>query len=140
MDAEAMLFIDDYQRQRTEFNALLEQGMGADHDGRVTLADSGEGRGAPFSRLSAGQQSHGNAKGLEPTPEILRVLIRKQLGRRHQRHLTANLYCLRSGYRCHQRLSATDVALYQAQHGFCDVEVLLYLTQHSSLCGRQLKR
>ncbi len=139
MHAKPMLFVDDNQRERGELHAFLEQGMSADHDGRVPLADSRQGGGARLAGLPAGEQGDGDTQGFEPTLEIQRVLVGEQFGGRHERHLPAQLHRLGGGESRHQRLAAADVALYQAQHGFRVAQVLFYLTKYARLRRRQLK-
>ena len=60
----------------------------------------------------------GDSQGLEPAPEILRMLIGEQFGGRHQRHLPAGLHGLRRRQGRNQGLAAAHVALHQPQHGF----------------------
>ena len=112
----------------------------SDHNGRKPLADSGQGGGARLAGLPAGERCNGDAQGFEPTLEVQSVLVGEQFGGRHERHLPAQLYRLGGREGRNQRFAAADVALHQAQHGFCVAQVLLYLTQYAHLCRRQLKR
>ena len=75
MHAEPMLLVDDDQRERCELHAFLEEGMGADHDGRMPFADSGQRGAARLAGLPAGEQRDGDPQGFEPALEIQRVLV-----------------------------------------------------------------
>ena len=146
--AEAMLFIDDDQRERREFDAFLKQGMRADDDGGMSGADAlraRRSRALPVCR--PGQQRHRDSQGLEPAPKILRMLIGQQFRRRHQRHLPAGLHGLGRGQGRNQGLAAPHIPLHQAQHGFAQPKVALDLEQRPLLrlgqakrqCGQQLR-
>ncbi len=82
----------------------------------------------------------GHPQRLEPAPEVLRMLIGQQFGRRHQRDLALHLHGMSRGERRHQCLAATDIALHQAQHGLRAGEILLDLAQHPLLGRGQPER
>src|ERR1700686_2551077 len=102
MYAEAMLFVDDDQSERGEFDALLKQGMSADDDGRVSFANTLQQDAAGFAGLPPGEERHGHTQAFEPAPKILLMLVGQKFGRRHQRHLSASLYGLGRGQRRNQ--------------------------------------
>ena len=140
MHAEAMLLIDDDQGERGEFDAFLKQSMSADDDGRVPVANALKDGAARLAGLPPGQKRDGHVQGLEPAPEILRMLIGQQFGRRHQRHLSAALHGLGRGQRGNQGLAAAHIPLHQPQHGLAQAKVALDLEQRALLCRRQSKR
>ena len=119
MHAESMLFIDDHQCELRECDAFLKQRVCADDQRGETLANPFEHGAARLAGLPPRQQRHGDPERLEPAPEILRMLIGEQFGRRHERDLPAHLHGLGCGQCGHQRLAATHIALYQAQHRLC---------------------
>ena len=95
---------------------------------------------ARFAGLPPGQQRHRDSQRLEPAPEILRMLIGEQFGRRHQRDLPAHLHGLSRGQRGDQGLAAAHIALHQAQHRRREREIPLDLAQHPLLRPRRAKR
>ena len=99
-----------------EVHALLEERVGADQD--VDLA-GGQCRQCPLSRpprVSPGEQGEGDAAALQQSAERIRVLVRQQLGRHHQRGLRAGLHRDQHGEQRDHGLAAADIALEQPEH------------------------
>ena len=116
MDAEAVLLVDHRERQIGERHALLEQGVGPDHDPAAACGQIGEQPDALGTPLTAGEQGRLQPGRRQQARERRLVLARQDLGRRHDRRLAARLDRAQHGEQCHQRLAAADVALEQPQH------------------------
>src|SRR5258708_19211332 len=82
MHAEAMLFVDDDQAERGEFDPLLKQGMRADDDGRVSFANPFQHGAAGFAGLSPPWEPDGHTQGFEPPPKRPRMLFHQTPRRR----------------------------------------------------------
>src|SRR5580692_10006677 len=89
LHAEAMLLIDDRERQVLEAHLALEQRMRADAEPRLTAGNSAERRALRAGTLRAGQQAHNDAERFEPGRQRARMLLGEQLRRRHEGGLGA---------------------------------------------------
>ncbi len=66
MHAEAVLLVDDDEREARKLDILLKQRVGADDDQRVTVADFGVAACALSRGHTAGQRADRNAQRFEP--------------------------------------------------------------------------
>ena len=114
--AEAVLLVDDGERQVAERDVVLEQRVGADQ--QVELAD-----GEPLQRLvallaalAAGQDGDAKPGLLGERRDGGEMLPGEDFGRRHQRGLAAGLDHGRGGEQRHHGLAGADVALQQPHH------------------------
>ena len=138
--AEAMLLVDDRNRERGEFDALLEQRVRADHDPGVAAAHRGEGLAPRPRARPPREQRDRNAERFEPPVEIACVLVGEQFRRRHQCDLSARLERPAGGERGDQGLAAADVALHEPKHRRRPRQVGLDLTEHVRLRGGEAER
>ena len=116
MHAEAVLLVDDGERQIVERHVLLEQSMGADD--QIDLA-GGEARKnfRPFApALAAGENGDADAGGGRQRRDSLEMLAGENFRRRHERRLAAGFDHGRGGEQSHQRLAGADIAVQQPQH------------------------
>ncbi len=114
--------------------------MGADDELRATVGNSLE-RFAPCGRpLAATEPGRLDAQRLEPFGEGPPVLLREQLGGRHDRGLHATGDRSDAGDRSDDGLARADVALDQAHHRMRAGHVAEHLVDDSSLRVRQLER
>ncbi len=140
MHAEAVLLIDDRQRQVLEHHAFLHQRVRADHHLRLARGDLGQHLGARLAGDLAGQPCGAHAQRGQPGAKIVHVLLGQQFGRRGQRDLLAPLH------RQHRRqggdhgLARADIALHQPQHRMRLGQVLADLLEHALLRTGQLER
>ena len=116
MHAEAVLLVDDRQRQIVEGDVLLEQRMGADEDVDVAEREPVEDGLALAAALAAGEDGDAEAGGFGERRDGLEMLAREDFGRRHQRGLAAGLDHGGRGEQRDHRLAGADVALQQPQH------------------------
>ena len=68
------------------------------------------------------------------------MLLRQNLGRRHQRALPSCIHATRRRQRRHHGFARTDVALQQAVHGYAFLQISGNLSAHALLRSRQAKR
>ena len=116
MHAEAVLFVDNHQRQAVKLHLLLEDGVGADNHLHLAAGDSLLLRLAGFAFLFARQPADFNTQRFEPVAEVIGMLLGKQFGGRHQRHLFAVDDSAQGGQGSDQRFTGANVALHQAHH------------------------
>ena len=114
--AEAVLLVDDGERQVLELNVGLEQRMRADQDVDLAALQPLQERFARLALLAARQQRDGEAGVVGKGGDGLRVLARQHLGRRHQGRLRAGLHGDGHGHQRHHRLARPHVALQEPQH------------------------
>ena len=121
--AEPVLLVDNHERKLPECHFLLEQRMRTDGDRGSALGECGLCVAAGARRQAAREEERLEAEWREPAREILRMLLGKQFGRRHQRGLGAGLGNIR-GRKCgDDGLAGADVALDEAQHRMRDRKV-----------------
>ena len=140
VDAEAVLLVDDEERETAETDPLLEEGVGADGDADVAAGERLLGGPAGFARQLAGEQGHRLAERPEPAVKVLPVLLGEEFRRRHQGHLKAGLDRLAGRGRGHHGLAGADVALHQAQHRRARREVGGDFAEHAFLGAGQRER
>ena len=139
MHAEAVLLVDDHEREVVELHRLLEQRMRADENVDLAGLEFVENGGALAALLAAGQQRDAQARGCGEAFDGLQVLAGEQLGGRHQRGLRAGFDRRRHGEQRHHRLAAADIALQQTQHAVRAGEIGIDLAQAPTLRLRKLE-
>ena len=116
-----MLFVNNHKSQPVKFHLVLEQCVCP--DGKQGAAGSNIGkRGFPFLLfLIAAEprdpQPAWPQQGGKPCREFLIMLLRKNLGRRHQGRLKIIFNRLQHSQRGNDRFAASHVTLQQALHG-----------------------
>ena len=116
MHAEAMLLVDDRQRQIVERDLVLEQRVGADQKIDVARRQRRQDFRALAAALAAGENGDADADGGGERRDGGKVLARQNLGRRHDRRLPAGFDHVRGGQQRHHRLARADIAVKQPQH------------------------
>src|SRR5262249_9867467 len=115
-DPEAVLLVDDDERQPPEPDGRLDEGMRADdHVDRPAL----EAREDRLARLAAdppGQERDADAGPSQPGGEARHVLLGEDLGRRHERALKAVARGEEQREPGDDRLPAADVSLEESRH------------------------
>ena len=140
MHPEAVLLVDDREREGCELDAFLEESVRTDHERHETLAHTLAHVASRLARLPPGRERDVDAEGLEPAAKVPGVLIREKLRRSHERDLTT---CLDGAGRRKGRdegLAAADIALHQPQHRLGDFQVRLDFLEHALLGRRRPKR
>ena len=116
LHAETMLLVDDHEPQPPERDALLHEGMGANSQSRLSRGEPGAHRRLLGRSLTAEKQLGADAQRLEQHGERGGMLLRQQLGRRHQRGLEVVLHRQQHGEERHHRLAGPHVAHQQPVH------------------------
>jgi len=114
--AEAVLLVDDDERQVAKRDTFLEQRVRADDELRITAGDAVERIAPRRGALAAAEPGRLDAKRFEPGREVAPVLFGEQLGRRHDRRLHAAGDRLEAGDRGDHGLARAHVALDQSHH------------------------
>ena len=115
-DAETVLLVRNYRAETVKNDALLDEGVRADHDVRGSAFDGGERRTFLRGGHRAGQQRAGQAEFAEHGREGFRMLRGEDFGRRHKGGLPAVLCRERAKRRRNDGLARTDIALHEAVH------------------------
>src|SRR5674476_605 len=89
MHAEAMLLVDNGERQIVERDILLEQRVGADQEIDVAERQPVENSLAFAAALAAGEDGDAQAGGLGQRRDGLEMLAGEDFGRRHERRLAS---------------------------------------------------
>src|SRR6185295_8211649 len=76
---EAMLLVDDREREPMELDSLLEERVRADGDLRIARGQRSRERFARAPGVPAGKQRDPDAEWLEPCREVPRVLLGQKL-------------------------------------------------------------
>ncbi len=140
MHAEAVLLVDDHEREPGEVDALLEQGVRADDDLRAAVGNGRQCLAARRATLAATQPGGVYAQRPEPVAEAAPVLFGQQFGRRHYGGLHAAGDCPQAGNGRDDGLAGAHVALDQAHHRMLGGEVVEDLVDDALLRARQLER
>ena len=114
--AEAMLLVDDGEREIAERHLVLEQRVGADQQIDLAERQPVERLGALLAALAAGEDRDADAGLLGQRRDGGEMLAHQDFGRRHQRGLPAGLDHGRGGKQRHHGLAGADVALQQPHH------------------------
>ena len=116
MNAEAMLLVDDGERQIGESDVFLKEGVGADCQFDCARFESVADRGTRAPLLAPGQQRNRYARQRRQRLDRRQMLAGQDFGRRHQRRLMAGLDRRQHGEKGDHRFPAADVALEEPQH------------------------
>ena len=133
MHAEAMLFVDDGQREIAERHAFLHQRMRADDQLCRAAGDLRKHRLARLAGDLAGQPDHAHAQRFQPAAQIREMLFGQQFGRCHQCDLMTLFDRQHRRHRRDHGLAAADIALHQPQHRHRFGEIVADLDEHALL-------
>ena len=122
--AEAVLLVDDGEREIVEGNVLLEQGMGAEQEIDVAEGEPVEDFLARRSALAAGEDGDMQARRFGQRLDGVEVLAGEDFGRRHEGGLPAGLDHGRRRQQRHHGLAGADIALQQPQHALRQRQVV----------------
>ncbi len=140
VDAEAVLLVDDGQREVAEADLVLEQRMGADQEVDISGGEAVEDAGALAAALAAGEDRDAHAGGLGQRRDRLQMLAREDLGRRHQGGLAAGLDDRSRREKRDDGLAGADVALEQAEHALGLAEIGIDVGDRRALAPGQRER
>jgi hypothetical protein len=135
--AEAMLLVDDGEREIAERDFLLEQRVGADQQVELSGFEPRQDVGSRRTALAAGEDRDAQAGRLGERRDGFEMLARQDFRRRHEGSLPASLDHRRGGEQCHDGLAGADIALQQAQHALRFREVAVDLFDCARLRRRE---
>ena len=136
LHAEAVLLVDDQQRELGEADILLQERVGADGDARLAGGDAGQ----RFAAFLGGQGSRDELGGRQSADEPgrgLRVLRGERLRRRQEHALETGLRGAHQAVESDDRLARAHVALQQPPHRRLPAQVRVELVQRLELVSRE---
>ena len=136
LDAEAVLLVDDHERELPERHALLKQRMRADDDARAAVGDCRERGGTRTRRLRADQSRHLDVEGPKPALEAREMLLGEQLRRRHDGRLAARRGRDERRHRRDHRLAASRRRLAAAGSSACSRSRSAAISSNAVCCAR----
>ncbi len=139
MHAEAVLLVDDHEGEVLEGDRLLKQRVGADQDVDAPVAQARKDLLPLLATLAPGEKGDAKTRRRGEALDGLEVLPGEQLGRRHQRRLSAGLDRGRHGEQRDDGLAAADIALQQPDHAVRPGEIGVDLGKRARLRARQLE-
>ena len=116
MHAEAVLLVDDGEREVVERHLVLEQRMGADEEIDIALGEAISSVGALPPALAAGEDGDAHAGSGGQRRDSVEMLAGEDFGRRHQGSLAAGLDHGRRRKQRYHRLAGADIAMQEPQH------------------------
>ena len=143
--AKAVLLVDDGQPQVFELHLVLNDGVGADHQGRLAAGHQRQHGVAFFFLLAAGQPRHLQTQRgqhrRQPTHQFGEMLLGQYFRGCHQGALPTCVDALRCCERRHHGFARAHIALQQAVHGHGTRHVIGNFSHHPLLglgeCERQ---
>ncbi len=141
--AEAVLLVDDADRQPGEAHVRLDQRVGADHEAELAAGQAPEGLAPARRGGRPGEQRERDPDTLDRGQQLIegrRVLLGQGLGRRHQRRLVAGLERAQHRVQGDHRLARADVAHQQPLHRPAGDQVRVDLVHGPALAARELER
>ena len=141
MHAEAMLLVDDDQPELVELDRLLGERVRADDEVDRAARELGARISRRFAAVALPvSEATRNRDAIEQPPNRQVVLVRQNLGRRHERDLQAVLHRDERGEQRDDRLAGADVALQQPVHRLRPLHVGDDLAQRRLLSVGELER
>ena len=138
--AEAVLLVDDGQRQVLEFHLVLNHGVRANHQPGFAAFNQRQHFAPHLGFLAAGQPGRLDAQRFQPAQQLAKMLIGQDFGRRHQRALPARVDAAGRRQRRHHGFASADIALQQAVHGHIFDQVGVNFRADALLGSRQPER
>ena len=140
LDPEPVLLVDDDEPEVRERHPRLEQRMRSHRDRGLPAGDFGQGSAAIAACEPAGEPYHSDPERFEPRAEARAVLLREQLGGRHQGNLALAGDRHHRGERRDHGLARAHVALYQPVHRTVPRKVGADLSRHPALGRGEIER
>ena len=139
-DAEAVLLIHHHQPQPGKLNWILQEGMGAHQDLKLSVDQVLQQFPPPSGRGGAGEQGTAHVQLGQPVGELGEMLLGQHLGGGHQGALAACLDGAEQGSEGHHGLAAAHIPLEQSCHRLGTGQVMADLGQHAILGAGEGKR
>ena len=131
--AKAMLFIHDHQTERPKSAAVFDQCVRADHHIQQPLLYAKPRLPLLAEALAAGDSRHADSERGQRCHEPSFMLLRQDVGRRHECDLVARPHRHQTRRRRHCRLARPDLTLQQAPHRNRPTHVRFDLADHAPL-------
>ena len=138
-DAEAVLLVDDADREPREAHVRLDQRVGADDEAELAGLEPAERVAARRRLRGAGEERERDVGRGEEAVERVRVLLGERLGRRHERGLVARLDRAEHRVDGNDRLAGAHLAHQEALHRAARGEVLVDLGERLALARRSAR-
>ena len=135
--AEAVLLVDDDDRERGKAHGGLDQRVGADDQRELPAGELAEDVGPAPGRGGAGEQGAGHGLGSHQALQRGEVLLGERLGGRHQRRLAPVLDGAEHGVERDDGLARPHLAHEQALHRAVAGEVAVEHLYGRFLVGRE---
>jgi hypothetical protein len=114
--AEAVLLVDNGQREIAECHVVLEQRVGADDEIDVACGEAGEDFGPLLAALASGEDRDPDAGSFGKLLDGGEVLPCQDFRWCHQRRLPAGFDHRRSRQQCDHGFARADIAVQKPQH------------------------
>ena len=139
LHAEAVLLVDDQQREPGEAHVLLQEGVRPDREPGLARGEAAERR-PPLRRGQRRRHQLRRREGAGQSRRRLRVLRGERLRRGEEHALEAGLRGAQQAVEGDDRLARAHVALQQAPHRDVPAQVALQLVQRPELVRGELER
>ena len=137
---ETMLLVYHDHAQRLKKHRVFQHGMRPDQNPYLAVFQSVQNSLSPLSFHRPRQQFHPYGHPEQQVLESHIMLLRQNLGRRHDTSLKTIVQCNQDAHQSHQCLPAAYIALQQTVHLSPAPHILTNLTNDSFLRSGQLKR
>ena len=137
---EAVLLVDDRERERRKLELVLEQRVRAHDEQRLARGEARLQRPPLAGRRRPGHDGDGQPRVRDEAGDALAVLAREQLGGHEQRRLLPGLDRDTGREQRHDRLAAAHVPDDEAMHGSWPGEIGPYLRERRVLPGGERER
>ena len=135
-DPEAVLLVDDGDREIREVDLLLDERVRPDHDLRIPRRDELARGGVLLRAKRAREQRDAHAERRAELVDREEVLLGERLRRRHQRSLSPGLDRAQERVQRDDGLARSDVALKESLHRDLAVEIGVDLAHRALLVRR----
>ena len=139
-DAEAMLLVDDGDREVREVDLLLDERVRAHDDLGVPRRDELARGGVLLRAKRAREERDAHAERRAELVDRQEVLLGERLGRSHQRSLAPGLDRAQERVQRDDGLARPDVALQESLHRNLAVEIRVDLAHRALLVGGERER
>ena len=116
MHAEAVLLVDDGEREIVEGDVFLKKRVGAEQEIDIAEREAVENGFALAAALAAGEDRDADAGGFRQRRDGVEMLAGEDFGRRHEGGLPPGFDHRRRRDQRHHGLAGADIALQQPQH------------------------
>ena len=135
-----MLFVDNDDPELLKLHVIVEQGMGADNECRLTLRNAFQALAALPAFDRPGEEHHWQVERLQELLQGGEVLLGQNFRGSHESRLIAIGHGHEHGQKSHDGFATTDVALDETIHGVRPLHIVQDFEQHPMLRRSEVKR